>query len=93
MRFLLTILVLSFTLLTAPSSQAAAPRQGEILVAQSGGKSLNEAVQQVRRQYKGRIVSAETRVQGNREVHHIKVLTEDGKVKTVKVNGKRSGKG
>jgi len=93
MRFLLTILVLSFAVLTAPSSHAAAPRQGEILVAQSGGKSLNEAVQQVRRQCDGRIVSAETRVKGNREEHHIKCLTKDGKVKTYKVNGKRRGNG
>ena len=37
----------------------------------------------------GKVVSAETRVQGGREVHHIKVLTKDGKVKTHKVNGRR----
>jgi hypothetical protein len=42
----------------------------------------------VKRQYNGRIVSAETRMNGNREVHHIKVLTEDGKVKTVKIQGR-----
>ncbi len=56
-----------------------------------GGKSLSEAVDQVRRQTKGRILSAETRVNGNREVHHIKVLTKDGKVKTHKVQGRRRG--
>jgi hypothetical protein len=44
-------------------------------------------VERVRRQYNGRIVSAETRVSGNREVHYIKVLTDDGKVKTVTVPG------
>jgi len=49
---------------------------------------LNEAVEQVRRQYNGRIVSAETRISGNREVHYIKVLTEDGKVKTVRIPGR-----
>jgi uncharacterized membrane protein YkoI len=57
-------------------------------VAQSNGPSLSEAVEMVKRQYKGRIVSAETRMSGNREVHHIKVLTEDGKVKTVKIQGR-----
>jgi len=56
-----------------------------------GGKSLSEAVEQVRRQTKGRILSAETRVKGNREVHHIKVLTKDGKVKTHKVQGRKRG--
>ena len=55
----------------------------------NGGKSLSEAINQVRRQTGGQILSAETRVSGNREVHHIKVLTKDGKVKTVKVQGRR----
>ncbi len=58
-----------------------------------GGKSLSEAIAQVRRQTKGRILSAETRVSGNREIHHIKVLTKDGKVKTVRVPGRiRNGR-
>jgi len=58
---------------------------------QGGGVSLGQAVEQVRRQYKGRIVSATTEVKGNREVHVIKVLTDDGKVKTVRVQGKQRG--
>jgi uncharacterized membrane protein YkoI len=57
----------------------------------NGGKSLSEAVEQVRRQTKGRVLSAETRLRGNREVHHIKVLTKDGKVKTHKVQGRKRG--
>ena len=56
---------------------------------QGGGKSLAEAVEQVRRQYGGRIISAETQVSGGREVHVIKVLTDDGKVKTVRVQGRK----
>ena len=56
-----------------------------------GGKSLSEAVEQVRRQTGGRILSAETKLEGGREVHHIKVLTEDGKVKTYKVQGRKRG--
>jgi len=65
--------------------------QGEPLlqVVQSDGVSLSEAIEQVRRRTGGRVVSAETKVQGGREVHHIKVLTADGKVKTHKVNGPR----
>lgn len=55
---------------------------------QGGGVTLSQAVAQVRRQYKGQIVSAETRVSGNRETHIIKVLTQDGKVKTVRVAGR-----
>ena len=56
---------------------------------QGGGMTLSQAVEQVRRQYNGQIVSAETRVSGNRETHIIKVLTQDGKVKTVRVPGRR----
>ena len=56
-----------------------------------GGKSLSEAIEQVRRQTGGQILSAKTKVNGNREVHHIKVLTKDGKVRTVKVQGRRRG--
>ena len=58
---------------------------------QCGGVSLSQAVEQVRRQYKGRIVSATTEVKGNCEVHVIKVLTDDGKVKTVRVPGQQRG--
>jgi len=71
------------------TSDAANPA---IRIAQNnGGKSRSDAVDQVRRQTKGQILSAETRVSGNREVHHIKVLTKDGKVKTHKVQGRRLG--
>ena len=56
---------------------------------QDDGLTLSQAVEQVRRQYNGRIVSAETQMNGDREVHVIKVLTADGKVKTVRVPGRR----
>lgn len=76
-------------LVLAVGSAATPAAAGEPLrVAQSGGPTLSQAIDQVRRQYGGRIVSAETRVRGNREVHVIKVLTDDGKVKTVTVPGR-----
>ena len=59
------------------------------LSTQSDGMSLSEAIESVRRKTGGRVVSAETKIQGGREVHHIKVLTKDGKVRTHKVNGRR----
>ncbi len=58
-------------------------------VSQGGCLSLSQAVESVRRRTNGKIVSADTRVQGGREVHHIKVLTKDGRVKTYRVNGCR----
>jgi uncharacterized membrane protein YkoI len=65
--------------------------QGEpgLQVTQQDGMSLSEAIESVRQRTGGRVVSAETKVQGGREVHYIKVLTEDGKVRTHKVNGRR----
>ena len=55
--------------------------------------SLSDAVEQVRRQTDGRIISAETKNNNGREVHHIKVLTKDGKVKTHKIQGRKRGNG
>lgn len=56
---------------------------------QSGGASLSEAIESVRRRTGGKVVSADTRVEKGREVHYIKVLTPDGKVKTHRVNGRK----
>lgn len=66
------------------------PRSTEsgLVLAQQDGPSLAEAIEMVRRRYGGRIVSAETRVSGNREVHVIRVMTKDGKVKTVRIPGR-----
>ncbi len=61
----------------------------EYRVVQSGGMTLSQAIQSVRSRTGGKILSAETRVQGGREVHHIKVLLKNGKVRTHKVNGRR----
>lgn len=62
--------------------------QGEAVlqIAQSGCTSLSQATESVRRRTGGRVVGAETKIKGDREVHFIKVL-KDGKVKTHRVNG------
>ena len=91
MRLQLKILLLAIALCSPLLVHAESARGTPIVVADGGGKSLNEAVEQVRRQYKdGRIISAETKVSGGREVHHVRVMV-DGKVKTVKVNGRKRG--
>ena len=54
------------------------------------GMSLNDAIQSVRnRSDVERVLSAETKVQNGREVHHIKVMTKDGTVRTIRVNGRQ----
>ena len=91
MRTTLKILLLAIALGAPLMAHSESTQRAPIVIADGGGKSLNEAVEQVRRQYKdGRIISAETKVSGGREVHHIRVMV-DGKVKTVKVNGRKRG--
>ena len=97
MRTLPTLLLISIALTASAQGFAAHIEYGNtqeitapaMSVMQGNGLTLSQAVEQVRRQYNGRIVSAETQRNGDRETHVIKVLTEDGKVKTVRVPGKR----
>ena len=94
-RFLPLILI-SCLLVTAPAQAQNAQNDNSehrIQTAQNDGMSLSDAVEQVRRQTDGRIISAETRTSNGREVHYIKVLTNDGKVKTHKIQGRRRGNG
>ncbi len=61
--------------------------QSSLRVAQSKSYSLDQAVAKVRRQYGGKIIRAETRKSNGRPVHHIKVLSDNGRVRTVRVDG------
>jgi uncharacterized membrane protein YkoI len=54
--------------------------------AANGGISLDEAVSRVRRQTKGKILSAETVRSDGGSVHRIKVLTQDGRVKRLLID-------
>ena len=59
-------------------------------VATQGCMNLNQAIESVRRRGDvERVLDAQTRVEGGREVHHIKVMTKNGTVKTIRVNGCR----
>ena len=96
MRTLPTLLLISFALATSAQGFAmqvdnsatpnVTPPAASVRM-QCTGITLSQAVEQVRRQYKGRIVSAETKRNGDSVTHVIKVLTVDGKVKTVRVPG------
>jgi len=103
MRFVLTLMMLGAAALLPLRADAFnleeslkaqhVQYEGEqrLRVVQSNCMSLSQATASVRSRLQpgDRVVSAETRVQGDREVHHIKVLTKDGKVRTQKVNGCR----
>ena len=62
--------------------------QPDLRVAKDG-MTLDQAIDSVRRRGDvDRILSAETRRDGDRETHHIRYLTKDGKVKTAKIRGR-----
>jgi hypothetical protein len=62
-----------------------------LAVTQRDGMSLNEAVESVRRRGDvERILDAQTRNEGGREVHYIKYMTKDGTVRTQRINGRRT---
>lgn len=100
MRIALTLLVLGAAV-AWPSQASAFDLEAELraqhlqyegeafLLATQDGMTLSQAIESVRKRTGGKVLSAETKVQGGREVHHIKVLTTDGKVRTHRVNGRR----
>lgn len=92
MRFILIFLT-SCVLVSLPVAAQSIDTAQTLRLVQNDGVSLSEAVESVRRQTDGRIISAETKIKNGREVHQIKVLTKDGKVKTHKVQGRTRGNG
>jgi hypothetical protein len=102
-KILLTTLILALSLV-APSASAfdleeslkelheqyRAPEYAMSPAAKGGGMTLNEAIERCRRRGDvERIISAETRREGNRQVHVIKYLTKDNKVRTATYDGPR----
>jgi len=78
----LTIALLILLSLGTGSAMAAPAWQGNMLQVadRSQGISLDQAVERVRRQIGGRILSAETVTRNGQQVHRIKVLTPDHRV-------------
>ena len=57
-------------------------------MAQRGGVSLAQATAMATGRYRGRVVKAETVSRGDRVVHEIRILGEDGKVRTVRIDAR-----
>lgn len=55
-------------------------------IARDGHKSLDEAVSEARDRYPGRVLSAEKERRGDRESYNIRILTDDGRVKRLRVD-------
>jgi uncharacterized membrane protein YkoI len=52
-----------------------------------GGLSLDQAVEDARRRGGGRVISAETQERDGQRVYNIRLLTKDGKVKRIRIDG------
>lgn len=77
--------------LGAPASASSLAAPPVIRMAQAeNGITLEEATRMVREQTGGQVLRAETRRDKGRTVHRIRVLTEDGLVRTWRVDA-RSG--
>lgn len=71
----------------APFSAAGVSPVHASPAAQEARVSLDQAVARVLSRYGGKVISAETRSRNGRVVHRIKLLSEDGRVRTVQVDG------
>jgi uncharacterized membrane protein YkoI len=70
-----------------PVAEPLAPAQREQLFpAQRGGVSLAQATSMAQGRYQGRVVKAETVQMGDRRVHEIRILGDDGRVRTVRID-------
>jgi uncharacterized membrane protein YkoI len=51
--------------------------------------TLDEAVMLVKEKTAGRVLRAETQQRGERTIHRIRVITDDGRVRTIDVDAQR----
>lgn len=86
----LAVLLLAFGAFAVPgvAGTVLEPPGGHAMeLAQANGVSLDQAVAQVQRRTGGRVLSAETRMENGEPVHHIRVLTDNNRVRTIRVHG------
>ncbi|MBT2969361.1 MAG: hypothetical protein B6D72_11580 [gamma proteobacterium symbiont of Ctena orbiculata] len=48
--------------------------------------SLDQAVEQAKQRLGGRVISAETRERDGKRVHNVRILTNEGKVRRLRIN-------
>jgi uncharacterized membrane protein YkoI len=57
-----------------------------LFAAQRGGISLAQATAMAQSRYQGRVVSAKTIMAGDRVIHEVRILGDDGRVRTVRID-------
>jgi hypothetical protein len=73
---------------TEPATEPLAPAQRDQLVPaqRGGGISLAQATSMAQGRYQGRVVRAEAVQMGDRVVYEIRILGDDGRVRTVRID-------
>ncbi len=61
--------------------------KANLRIAQNERFTLDQAVDKVRAMYGGKIIKASTQRQKGHPIHIIKILGDDGRVKTVRIDG------
>jgi uncharacterized membrane protein YkoI len=61
-------------------------QRDQLFPSQRGGVSLAQATSMAQGRYQGRVVRAETVQVGDRLVHEIRILGDDGRVRTVRID-------
>jgi uncharacterized membrane protein YkoI len=61
-------------------------QRDQLFPSQRGGVSLAQATSMAQGRYQGRVVRAETVQIGDRMVHEIRILGDDGRVRTVRID-------
>jgi uncharacterized membrane protein YkoI len=64
------------------------PAQDQLAPTQGGGISLQQATQMARMRYPGTVVRAEPVQMGDRLVYEIRILGDDGRVRTVRIDAR-----
>ncbi|HQW09077.1 MAG TPA: PepSY domain-containing protein [Steroidobacteraceae bacterium] len=91
---LLAAAVLACNALALPAAFADSPpwahkggrKEAERSPRADSGISLDEAVNRAERKYRARVIRAETRESNGRRVHQLRLLSDDGRVWTVRID-------
>jgi uncharacterized membrane protein YkoI len=93
MKSLASLLVLSWLCVAPTQAHSRGPEGASMPVASLGtgverhdGISLDEAVSRAERQYRARVVRTEVQDEDGRRVYVLKLLSDDGRVFTVRID-------
>lgn len=87
--YLLCALLTLAALALAPMAQANGVLNasgGQPILAQSGGISSSDAADAVQQRFGGRVLKVETSREGSGTVYRVKILQDDGRIRTVSVD-------